>query len=126
MKFYLELIPFIGIYFGIICFINLVVLFIIKDATRTPLKAILYPLNLFLLIMAIPLLIWSCCYIAGLTYLDYILRVLIIFSFVPLSRCFIRPCRIHIWIVEKALGKEHEHVAYLKRERKNNKWRKGR
>ena len=125
MKLYLELIPFIGCYFGVICFINLSVI-LFRKAIKTPLKAVFYPMNLLLIALGIPLFMWCVCWTVGWKIAGGFIYVLFILSAIPLARCFVRPCKIHIWIVEKALGSEHEHVAYLKRERKNNKWRKGR
>lgn len=125
MKFYLELIPFIGIYFGIICFVNLCA-FSYGNAAKTPLKAVFYPLNLLLIVYGILLFMWHICWTVGWNIVAVFIHILIILSAIPLARFWVRPCRIHIWIVEKTLGSEHEYVAYLKRERKNNKWRKGR
>ena len=123
MKFYLELIPMIGAYFAIICLVNLFII-LFSNAIKIPLKAVFLPANLLLIGYAIPLFSWAICWIKDWHIVAGVLYVMIVLSAIPLVRCWVRPCRIHIWIVEKALGSDHEHVAYLKRERKNNKWRK--
>ena len=91
---------------------------------KYPLKALIYPVAILIAIYCIWILAYCLCSMAGWKVVTVILRVLLIMSAFLLWRFLVRPCRLHIWIVEKTIGSEAEYVKLLKKAREIYKLRR--
>lgn len=114
---------------GVFCIGYFIYMFIneikFMKENKYPLKAFIYPVAILIAIYCIWILAYCLCSMAGWKVVTIILRVLLIMSAFSLWRFWVRPCRLHIWIVEKTIGSESEYVTLLKKERDKYKLRKG-